>query len=157
MAGALSLGAGAALLEYAVWMTSADERLPKPVAEALHRGRWLRGGVLASVVLLALFWWTANVANSNGFATSRAIEKSLVARSEAVVLSNEPLAVPGYGVEVARVPDGAGFRYRYTGLRVLAHTGQHWVLLPVGWRQDNGAVALLLPEDADGIRIDVRP
>ena len=157
VAGALSLGAGAVLLEYTVWMTAADERLPEPVATTLHEGRWLRGGVLAAVVLLALFWWTANVANSNGLATARAIEQALVIRSEAVVLSAEPLAVPGYGVEVEEVADAAGFRYRHTGLRVLAHTGQRWVLVPVGWRQHNGAVAILLPEDAAGIRVDVRP
>jgi hypothetical protein len=158
VAGALSLGAGAALLEYAVWMTAADDGVPEPVSQALHHGRFLRGGVLAAVVLLALFWWTTNVANSNGLATARAIEGSLVVRSEAVVLSAEPLSVDGYGVEVERLRDGAaGFRYRHTGLRVLAHTGERWVLLPVGWHPGNGAVAVLLPEDAEGVRVDVRP
>ncbi|WP_432479021.1 hypothetical protein [Nocardioides sp. GXQ0305] len=157
VAGALSLGAGAALLEYAVWMLAADEKVPEPVRATLHQGRFLRGGVLAAVVLLALFWWTANVANSNGLATARAIEGSLVVRSEAVVLSTRPLAVSGYGVEVERLPPGAGFHFRHTGLRVLAHTGERWILLPVGWRRDNGAVLVLLPEQEDGVRVDVRP
>ncbi len=157
VAGALSLGAGAALLEYAVWMVAADRKVPPPVRASLHQGRFLRGGVLAAVVLLALFWWTANVANSNGLSTARAIEGSLVVRNEAVVLSTRPLAVSGYGVEVERLPTASGFRYRHTGLRVLAHTGDRWILLPVGWRRDNGAVAVLLPEEADGIRVDVRP
>lgn len=156
VAGALSLGAGALLLEYAVWMAGLDPGLARGVRGSLVRSRWPRRSVLAGITLVALFWWTANVANANGVATALAIERSLPVRGEAVVLSDRPLAIEGRGVEATMVP-GRGFRHRYTGLRVLAHTGRRWVLLPVGWRRDGSEVAILLRDDEAGIRVDVRP
>jgi hypothetical protein len=111
------------------------------------------------VALIGAFWWTANVANENGLASARAIERSLPGRSEAVVLSDESLGIlRATGVRVEPLSLGrSGYAFRYTGLRVLINTGDRWFLIPSGWTHENGDTVILLPDDADGLRVDVRP
>lgn len=155
---ALALGGGALLLGYAAWMAGLDPGLPAPVHQALGRTRAARRALVLVVALIAAFWWTTNVAHRQGQDAARAIAASLEVRGEAVVLSRERLGITGHGVTVEDLstPD-AGFAFRYTGLRVLLHAGDRWVLLPRGWTRDNGDVVVLLPDDAETLRVDVRP
>jgi hypothetical protein len=158
LASALALGIGAVLLDYSAWMATVDPALPAPITDALQRTRVARRILLVGVALIAAFWWTLNVANSNGLESAQAIESSLDLRGEAVVYSDERLGVTGHGVCVEGLsPEVSGYAFRYTGLRVLLHTGDQWILLPRGWTRRNGDSVILLPDNAEGLRIEVRP
>ncbi len=156
-ASSLALGTGACLLYYATWMAMQDVELPDSLSRALTDSVWPRRILLGALALTAAFWWTANVAVQNGQATAVAIQKNLGGRQEAVVLSTEPLGDLGTGVYIEELTEEAGYRFRYTGLRVLLHTGDQWVLLARGWTPENGDTITLILDDTAGIRIDVRP
>jgi hypothetical protein len=155
---ALALGTGAVLLDYSAWMASVDTGLSAAILEALRRTRLARRMLLVGVALIAAFWWTLNVASSNGLEAAKAIEASLERRGEAVVLSDERLGLTGHGLDIESLsPRLSGYAFRYTGLRVLLHTGDRWILLPRGWSRGNGDSVVLLPDRAEGLRIEVRP
>ena len=158
LASALALGLGALLLNYSTWMATVDPNLPNAPAEALRRTFVPRQILLLGLAVIAAFWWTLNAANTNGVEAARAIESSLERRSEAVVLSDNRLGIIGHGVSIESLsPEVSGYAFRYTGLRVLLHTGEGWILIARGWTCYNGDSVVLLPEDAQGVRIEVRP
>jgi hypothetical protein len=110
------------------------------------------------LALIAAFWWTASVATQNGLESAKAVQSSLENRGEAVVMSKERLGIMGTGVYVESLSeDTSGYAFRYTGLRVLVNTGDRWFLLPRGWTNENGDTVILLPDEAEGLRVDVRP
>ncbi len=158
VASALALGAGAVLLDYSAWMASVDTKMTVTVRDALKRSRVPRRILLTALAVVAVFWWTLNVATANGRAAAQAIQGSLESRGEAVVLADARLAISGHGVCVERVsPQPSRYAYRYSGLRVLVHTGGQWILLARGWTRENGDSVVLIPETAGGVRIEVRP
>lgn len=156
---AIALALGAVLLEYAVWMSTSDIHVPAAVRDTIKRSLWQRRTLLAGIALVGAFWWTAIAANQNGNETARAIELSLEQRSEAVVLSDERLGIlRGEGVTVDPLPKGAtGYAFRYLGFRVLVASDDTWFLIPRGWTRENGDTIVLLPRQAEGIRVDIRP
>lgn len=157
-ASAVALGVGALLLEYAVWMSTADPRLPPSVLETVESSRGQRRSLVVGIALVAAFWWTATAAHQNGIASARAVQASLEARGEAVVLSDQRLGITrATGVVAEPLSKDAGFAFRYTGLRVLVSNGDQWFLVPRGWTRDNGDTVIVLPHRAEGLRVDLRP
>jgi hypothetical protein len=98
------------------------------------------------------------VAQQHGLRTARAVELSLPVQPQAVVYSRERLQITGLGVDVTELTASrAAYAFRYNGLRVLAHTGGRWFLVPVGWRHDNNQTVILLADATDTIRVDLAP
>jgi len=158
LAAPVALGSGAFLLQYAVDTAQTNEAVPAPLSAALAATRTLRRAVTAALVLVAIFWATANVAQKRGIDAAQAIELSLPTQPQAVVYSRERLQITGPGVVLSRLDaKGAAFAVRYSGLRTLVHAGGRWFLLPVGWTHDNGATVILVPDTADDIRVDLAP
>ncbi|WP_132192607.1 MULTISPECIES: hypothetical protein [Kribbella] len=158
LAAPVALGTGALLLEYAVETARATERLPAPLRTALDGTGTLRRVLAAALLLVAVFWATANVAQQRGIAAARAIELTLSTHPQAVVYSRVRLQITGPGVNLEPLgAAGAAFAFRYNGLRMLVHTGGRWFLLPVGWTHDNGATVILLPDTSGDIRVDLAP
>jgi hypothetical protein len=156
----LTLGAGAVLLEYAMCMASCkrDDEPRRPFAEIVEQTKWPRRAVLVGIAIVAAFWCTSNLARQNGLDAAAALEVSLPIQPEAVVYSGERLQISGPGVDVTPLSGtDSSFAYRYDGLRVLVHTDGTWFLLPTGWRHDNGATVVLLPDDTGAVRVDLRP
>ncbi|QXJ21243.1 hypothetical protein AGRA3207_002079 [Actinomadura graeca] len=152
------LGGGTVVLEYAAESATRYGLVRAGMAEILDGTRDLRRALLVALALVAAFWATANVAQEHGVDAARAVELSLAGRSQAVVYARERLQISGPGVEMVRLPGkDAGFRYRYNGLRTLAHVDDRWFLLPVGWTHDNGATVILLPDSKEATRVDVAP
>jgi hypothetical protein len=118
---------------------------------ALYRG--LLGGVL----VLAAFWATAILALQQGLEAAHALERGLVGAPGVVVYAHTNQYITGPGVKVAVLsPTDAGFRFRYTGLRLLARTADGgYVLLPRGWTHAYGSPTYVLPPSA-GIRVDLQ-
>jgi hypothetical protein len=157
LVGPLALGGGAILLQYAL-DGPGPGILPVAVSSPLAGTRLVRRVAIAALVLIAIFWATANLAHRRGDEAARLIEASLPLQSQAVVYSKNRLQITGPGVGVATLdPTEAQHRFRYNGLRTLLHSGGRWFLLPVGWTADNGATVVLLPDDSPDIRVDLAP
>lgn len=154
----VALGSGVLLLEYVVNTARANKAVSTPLSAVLDETRTLRQGLTVALVLVAMFWATANVARQRGLEAARAIELSLAIQPQAVVYSRDRLHITGPGVGLSELDaPGAAFAFRYNGLRTLVHAGGRWFLLPVGWRRDNGATVILLPDASDAIRVDLAP
>jgi hypothetical protein len=154
----IALGAGAFLLEYAIYTAATYMPLSKQLQDALSTTKNLRRILIGALLLVSAFWATATIAQQRGNAVAQAIEASLPVQSEAVVYSLQRLQITGPGITVTRLPGtGAAFAYRYNGLRPLIHSGGHWFLLPAGWTHTNGATVIILPDTAPGIRVDLAP
>jgi hypothetical protein len=74
-----------------------------------------------------------------------------------VIYSSKRLQISGPGVTVVELPAAsAEYRFRYSGLRLLIHSGGRWFLLPEGWSRSNAATVILLRDDGD-TRVDLHP
>ena len=70
-----------------------------------------------------------------------------------VVYSPKQLLIDAPAVKEERLggPDAA-YRYRYTGLRLLEHTGGRYFLISDGWTEQYGVVVMLA--DSDPVRLE---
>lgn len=153
-----ALGAGTLLLEYVAEAATRYGVAAGGWSQVLGRTRAVRRLLVVALALIAAFWATANTAQQHGIAAARAVEVSLPTRPQAVVYTRQRLFISGPGVGVVRLSGtDAAFGYRYNGLRPLAHVGGRWFLLPAGWTHGNGATVILLPDSADGVRVDLAP
>jgi hypothetical protein len=158
LAAPLALGAGAILLDYGSQTSRLGGLGHEAWRDALESTRLLRTSLTVALVLVATFWGTANVALQHGLRTARAVELSLPVQPQAVVYSRDRLQITGAGVGVTELAASrTAYAFRYNGLRVLAHTGGHWLLVPVGWKHDNNQTVILLSDATDTIRVDLAP
>jgi uncharacterized membrane protein YidH (DUF202 family) len=86
--------------------------------------------LIGVVVFLSVFWATKDLAQALGRGQARTLERSLSRQPGATVYSERRLYLPG-------VPEmalsGGGYRFRYTGLRLLVRSGGRYLLIPDGW------------------------
>ena len=67
--------------------------------------------------------------------------------------SPDGLGLSGDGINVRRIDEaGSRYRYRYSGLRLLQHTGGRLVLAPRAWSIHDGRI-IVLPDD-DTLRFE---
>lgn len=140
---AAGIVAGSLLLEFAAtgWPIAGDRR-PE---------RLIRRAVVAGAVVVGLFWSFAIHAQQTGERVAGSLRMS-----NAVVFSADDLALSGPGVTATKVAGDSAYPYRYAGLRLFIYRNGRWFLLPAGWRGDNAAAAIILP-DSDKIRVELRP
>jgi hypothetical protein len=144
----LSFGAGIVLLAYGLYFGGSG----------FFRGRGLDPLLVTSlaligvVVFLSAFWATKELAEGLGRGQARRLERSLLDRPGAVVYSERRLHLAG-------VPEaalsGGGYRFRYTGLRLLVRSGGRYLLVPEGWSRSSGVVVVL--RDDDSLRVEFTP
>ena len=123
---------------------------------ASRRGR-LKVVLTLSLAALSLFSLVASWAIYSvdaGIADAQKFASRLASEPAISVYSTERLGIAGPGV-VAQDLSSSDLRYkfRYDGLRLLIHSGEKYILLPVGWRK--GLDSVFVIEDADDVRIDV--
>ena len=84
------------------------------------------------------------------------VSHDLPAATQVVVYSNRSLALrrPGLILDPIGTPESR-YRYRYSGLRLLAITPNGYVLLPAGWQKGTDP-AYTVPADTE-TRIDLIP
>jgi hypothetical protein len=163
----VALGAAAVLTEYAVQLTEqqrhrrrsrrARRRPPRPLTSApLTR---LRRGTLAAVVLIALFWGFSIEASRQGDEFARGIAATVATRPAAIVYSTDRLPFSAdYGLdETDLTPAGTVWRWRYTGLHILAYRNDRWFLLPTGWTKKKEVPVVILSDDPARLRVDIAP
>lgn len=113
-----------------------------------------RRTVVTGLVAVGCFWSCTLYAQQSGIAVAAAWEATPGSRPSAIVYARSDLDLHGPGVLTESFPaSDQGFRYRYSGLRLLIFSNGRWFLIPAGWRHDNGAPTIVLAE-GDGIRVE---
>lgn len=126
----------------------------RPVASPLVITAVRGAGV--AVLGLALFWAVGILAQDRGRTLAQVTERELLTRRAAILYSARKLDIGGPGVQSSPLdPAGGGYRYRYTGLRVLAATADGgYVLLPSGWTRASGDSTIPIKPDST-LRIEL--
>lgn len=155
----LTLGLGVAALAYSVYL---QQRLADAASDQSEAGAgppWL---ALASVTLVAIlivlsvFWAMAEYAQAVGRGRAQWLAQGLARLPGAVLYSKQRLLIGAAGITEEAIGDaGSLYGFRYTGLRLLLHSGGKYFLLPEQWTPANG-VAVVLP-DRDDLRLEFTP
>jgi hypothetical protein len=157
---ALGLGVGAALIVYAL----AHWRGLQTTTSSLTAMSF----VAAGVVIVSLFWATAEYADDRGLQTARRLARNIDASPQAVVYSKVDLGIDPMGVGSGAVRACAAiqetqtrksaYRYRYGGFRLLAHSAGKYFVTPThgnGKPWDPAVSAVFVFPDDDNIRIEL--
>lgn len=147
----LSFAAGTLLTCYGIYL-QAQLRGP-----TVHASRpWhtsLTKVFVAIVVTLSLFWEVSNYATVIGQDLGSRLTAELPTHAQVVVYSPNRLHITAPEVKEESLPGpNTGYRFRYTGLRLLNYTGGRYVLVSDGWTPRYGVVVLLA--DRDAVRLE---
>jgi hypothetical protein len=146
---AMALGTGALL---ATALLDRRSRLAETRRAEPAYLRWL----MVAVTVLATFWATAVYAQSSGSTLAQSIERHQLARPGVVIYSQQRLQIAGPGVVAVSESTGAGYGFRYSGLRLLIRTQGHWLLMAEGWSRTNGSTIIRVTENPT-VRMDLLP
>jgi hypothetical protein len=111
--------------------------------------------VLLALGLLGMLWWVSLYANQVGTAMASNLAVELPYKPPVDVYSTERIEIAGPGVKDGEiVQPGSKYHFKYSGLRLLVHTADKYLLLPKNWQRGRDMVFIV--RDNDSIRIDVR-
>jgi uncharacterized membrane protein YbaN (DUF454 family) len=150
----LCLGLGTLFVAYALHL---QRRLRKPHRNlASDQADLLRGvnsALVILLVLLSIFWMTANYAKAYGRGFASQLSQRLDRQPAVAIYSTDRLYLHGTGVVEHRLSSTAGvYHYKYTGLRLLIQSRGRYFLLPEDWARESDA-AIVLP-DNDRLRFE---
>lgn len=153
--GGLSLALGVVLLAYAAGLapqllSRSPGRPARRVPNAVAVAEW---GALFVLVSVGLFWSVGSYAIGVGTGRAQQLEAELPSSRDAVLFSSESLRLEGPGIVEVRCADpDPGYRYRYTGLKLVLQSGDQYLFLPAQWSTERGA-AVLIPR-TEAIRLE---
>jgi hypothetical protein len=154
----LSVAAAVALLSYAVHLsrrlTRADGRAGGSDAQALRLAA-ITQAILLLLIGFCLFWFIGAYAGATGNTTAYRTALELDKQTGVVVYSARRLQItdaPGTQETSLSGTDSA-YRFKYTGLHLLAQSKDRYFLLPNGWSAIH-PVTIVLP-DTNDIRVDL--
>ncbi|MGY0486095.1 hypothetical protein [Streptomyces sp. WG-D5] len=157
------VAAGAVLMLLWRWIQPYGWLAPLLVAAGLLLGLapaagresvWERA-VSLLVAGLFLIWVVALAAGQLGRQDAEDAAGQVVRRHSIVVLSTHRLSVAPPGPGATDLGEGAHYRYRYEGLRLLVERDRRYYLLPMDWDRDTDPVYVI--EDDSSVRIEIRP
>jgi hypothetical protein len=151
----LSLAGGVLLTWYGIWLR-AQAKVRRTGGSSSKLPDWhgaLTKTLIALFVTLSLFWAVSNYATLVGERLGRGLSADLPQLAQVVVYSPERLGIAAPGVrEAALSGSAAAYRFRYTGLRLLEHTGGKYFLVSDGWTPRFGVVVVLA--ETDPVRLE---
>ncbi|MFJ9442492.1 hypothetical protein ACIRRH_11545 [Kitasatospora sp. NPDC101235] len=115
-------------------------------------------GISVAIIVLCSFWAVGGYAQHKGTADAEQLAQHLYRRPAVVLDTPERLHLGWPGVRETVLPDveqGARFRYRYEGLRLLAYADGRMFLVPHDWTWETGN-GLIVPFD-DNVRVAFHP
>ncbi|MFJ6383645.1 hypothetical protein ACIQI7_27020 [Kitasatospora sp. NPDC092039] len=115
-------------------------------------------GISVAIIVLCSYWAVGGYAQQKGTADAEQLAHHLYRRPAVVLDTAERLHLGWSGVRETALSDvepGARFRYRYEGLRLLAHAGGRMFLVPRNWTWETGN-GLIVPFDAT-VRVAFHP
>ncbi|MEU8184596.1 hypothetical protein AB0B86_27920 [Micromonospora sp. NPDC049047] len=145
----LSAAAGVLLFNYAAQL---QDRNRIPVTQGRRRAYGLRVWASAALVVAFVTAATGSYASDLGFEQALRVTLSGELRS-VTVYSKEDQSFTGHGITSTTLPASDGFKYRYTGLRLLAVRGDQFIVVPEAERF--GPPTAVLITAGDGIRIEI--
>jgi hypothetical protein len=147
----LSFAAGTLLTCYGIYLLSQLRGATAHASRPWHTS--LTKLFVAIVVTLSLFWEVSNYATVIGQDLGSRLAAELPTHAQVVVYSPNRLHLTAPEVKEESLPGpNTGYRYRYTGLRLLNYTGGRYVLVSDGWTPRYGVVVLLA--DRDPVRLE---
>jgi hypothetical protein len=110
---------------------------------------------LALVLVLAVFWVTATLAEWSGRGAARDAANDMDRFPSVILDTKERLHLTSPGIEEKVIPPDTGqtFLYRYRNLRLLIQGGDRLFLIPPEWTPSNST--LVVPMD-DSVRLQFR-
>ncbi|GAA2434393.1 hypothetical protein GCM10010191_56030 [Actinomadura vinacea] len=130
-----SIGAGVLLAYYGAHVGGSP-----PARETLLRG------FVALSVAFALFWGTSHYATVLGNNLADKVNPRDL--TKVAVYSPQRLHLSAPGVAESPLPDDKStYRFKYTGLRLLDHTGGRYFLISDTWTRRTGTVIVLAAKD----------
>jgi hypothetical protein len=145
----LLCGAGLLLLLYAFSLRGA---LPGAVRLSAGTESVLRV-CTAALVAVALFTAATNYATVEALQLVRAFERQVLTLPGVVVHSMEPLNIEAPGVDTTQSAGEKGYRFRYSGLRLLERVGGQYFLISDEWTRRFGVV-VVLKDNEPGVRYE---
>ena len=97
----------------------------------------------AALIAVALFTAATNYATVEGTQLARGLESRVRTLPGVVIHSIEPLNIDAPGVETAQFENETGYKYRYSGLRLLERSGGQYFLISDEWTRASGVVVVL--------------
>ncbi|WP_432872414.1 hypothetical protein [Microbispora rosea] len=140
-----SIGAGVLLAYYAAHL-----RASLPEGAPLAHETALRA-FLALSVAFTLFWGTSHYATVLGNTLADEVSPNTLTKVTVYSPQRLHLTAPGV-VETPLKDDKSTYRFRYTALRLLDHTGGRYFLISDAWTRTRGVVVVLA--DKDPIRME---
>lgn len=146
----LAIAAGVLLLVYATHLGhELRGRAPRPIGS---RQRVERASVAVALCVTA-FWATSNYAEVLGNRLADETVNHVSDLTAVTVYAPQRLGISAPGTHETPIPGpGQTYRYRYTGLRLLEHTGGRYFLIPDLWKPESGAVIML--NDSSPLRFE---
>jgi hypothetical protein len=143
----LSLGLGLILLTYAAYLLDRIRRKNGQQSVFSRRQSLVSVGLVAMLVVLSLYWAGSDWARALGRGRAQQRAQQLSTEPGVILYTKHRFDFPS-GVRESQLPDGSGYRYRYTGLRLLIRSGEKYVFVPANWSPVQG-VAVLVPDNKD--------
>jgi hypothetical protein len=136
-----SIGAGVLLFLYAVHLRG---MLPHAHPSVLPGRLHLLRTFTAIIVGVALFWGASNYAYVQGNSLADEFADHIRDQTQVVVYSPQRLHLTAPGItETPLSGDKSAYQYRYSGLRLLEHTGGRYFLVSDEWSPRYGVVIML--------------
>ncbi len=113
--------------------------------------------ILATLLIVTLFWQTERLARLGGEAEAQDIKDRMSEKLETVtVFSAKNLHIAAPGVTTTDFGDSdAAYRFRYDGFYLLQRSGNKYFLVTDGWNDGKGR--LIVAPDNDSIRLEFGP
>lgn len=108
--------------------------------------------ILVLVVIAAIFWATATLAEWSGTGRAKALAREMYSLPAVVIDTDEQLFPADQTVVESALPDedGTTYRFRYRGLRLLAHGDGKLFLVPEQWSSSGSTY--VVPMDSVRVR-----
>ncbi|MGH3824720.1 MAG: hypothetical protein ACRDRA_18085 [Pseudonocardiaceae bacterium] len=122
--------------------------------QAVCSSRTYTSLTLLALGLVAAVWALSLYGDQVGTGAATDMADHLSEQRDITIYSMERIAIAGPGVVSAEITQpGTKYHYQYTGLRLLLHSPEGYLLLPAGWRHGEDRIFLL--RDDDTIRVDI--
>ncbi|MDQ1751488.1 MAG: hypothetical protein QOE71_2544 [Pseudonocardiales bacterium] len=110
--------------------------------------------MLLALGLVAALWAVSLYGEQVGTDLATDVADHLSAEPSVTIYSTERISIAGPGVVAAEITQpGSRYHYQYSGLRLLLHSPDRYVLLPVGWQHGQDPVFVL--HDDVTTRVDI--
>ncbi|WP_433157914.1 hypothetical protein [Kribbella sp. CA-247076] len=147
---ALALGTIVALYSFQFRPARRPTSKPDQTSNATSTVAWVIGWC---IVIASLFWLVNSFASAYGRGLGQDTQKGLTDQPQVILHTRSQLVVEAQGLHPPDILcessiDSKEYPYRYINLRLLATSGDSYLLVPVTWTKARGIVIMVKKSDA---------